>query len=387
MVLSMYNSIVIHYSEIGTKGGNRKYFENRLMDNIRNAIGLKVYKRYGRVICVMKKSKKPANLNQIKKKLEVIPGIAYFSFAVKTRLSMTDIKKKSLAVLKDEKFKSFRIRTRRSNKKFKLTSMEIDRDVGAVVYKKMKKKVKLEKPGKTVFIEIGEKEAFVYSNKHKGIGGLPAGTGGKVVCSLSGGIDSPVASFMVMKRGCKVVFVHFYSQTASEKSLSKIQSIVKQLANIQGRSKLYIVPFENIQNEIIKKIPSKSRMIIYRRFMTRIINEIAKKGKSLGIITGDSIGQVASQTIENINCIYEASELPILSPLIGMNKEEIVDIAKQIKSYKYSIIPYPDCCSFLIAKHPETRANIKHILKIEKTIKNRNKLVNDALKSAKIEKF
>lgn len=377
----MHNSIVVHYSEIGTKGANRNYFENHLMNNIRKATGLRVYKRYGRIICELKGSQKHA-----REILEFIPGIAYFSFASKTKLGMKHIMKTSLDILKNGRFVSFKVKTTRSNKKFPLTSMEVDKQVGKLICSKLNKGVNVKRPGKTLFIEIGEKEAYIYCKKHKGIGGLPVGTEGKIIASLSGGIDSPVASFLMMKRGCKIIFVHFCGRT-TEKSLAKIEEIVKQLSKIQHRSKLYIVPFDKIQDEIIKKIQSKSRMIIYRRFMTKIINEIAKKEKALAIATGDSIGQVASQTMKNLNCIYGSSGIPILTPLIGMNKEEIINIAKQVGTYKYSILPYPDCCSYMIAKHPETRAELKDILKSERKIKNQNKLVRDAVKGADTRKI
>lgn len=206
----------------------------------------------------------------------------------------------------------------------------------------------------------------------------------RLVSSLSGGIDSPVASFLMIKMGCEVIFVHIHNRTKTKGVKGKIEKIVNQLDKFQGSSKLYIIPFGKLQRKIIMNILSKFRMIIYRRFMMRILNEVAKKENAKGVVTGDSLGQVASQTLENLNCTYDASELPVFTPLIGMNKEEIVKLAKKIKTYEYSIQPYPDCCSFMIAKHPRTKGRIKNIKRMEKLIENKRELVQECVERAEI---
>lgn len=380
--------IIIHYSEIGTKIKNRDFFEKRLKDNIKKALGKKIkkiYIRYGRIVCELKEN---IEENKIKKILKKIPGIQNFIFGYKVSLEIDEIKKKIYEILLNKKFETFKIETKRSNKNFEKTSQQINEIVGAYIAKKLKKKVKLENPDVIVYIEICEKEAFVGYKKYRGIGGLPVSSSGKVVCSLSGGIDSPVASFLMMKRGCEVIFVHILNLTQTDSvALKKIEDILKHLTKIQLYSKLYIVPFEKIQKQIIMSVPAKFRMIIYRRFMMKILNEIAKKEKAKGIVTGDSVGQVASQTLENLNCIYDASRFPVFTPLIGMNKEEIIKIAKRIGTYNYSIQPYPDCCSFMIAKHPVTKEKLKEIKNIEKKIKNANNLIKECVKKAKIEIF
>ncbi len=213
------------------------------------------------------------------------------------------------------------------------------------------------------------KRNFLYTKKFNGVGGLPTGSSGKVVSLLSGGIDSPVASFLMIKRGCNTIFVHFHNRTInSEQALSKIRKIVEVLTKFQGKSKLYVVPFERLQLEIIRNVPSKYRMIVYRRFMLKIANYIAERENAKAIVTGDNLGQVASQTIENLNTIYRISALPIFSPLIGLNKREIVDLAKKIGTYEYSILPYQDCCSFMISPHPVTRSDPKMIERFEEHI-------------------
>ena len=377
--------IVIHYSEIGTKGKNRDFFEKKLMENIKKALKgeiNKVYRRYGRIICDLKDK-----ADKVKEILEKLPGISYFSFAVKTKLDLKNIKEESLRVLKGEDAASFKIETKRSNKEFPLKSPEVSREVGKHLEAKTEKEVDYKNPEFVLHLEIGEKEAFVYGSKYQGVGGLPVSTAGKVISSLSGGIDSPVASFLMMKRGCKVVFVHIHNRTQAVGVLTKLEELVGQLTKMQLSSKLYVVPFEKIQKEIIMNVPSKLRMIIYRRFMMKIINKIAYIEKAKGIVTGDSVGQVASQTLDNIKCIYDAANLPIFAPLIGTNKEEIVSLAKKIGTYELSIQPYPDCCSFLIAKHPETRGKLEEIKIIEKFIKNQEKLISKSIENAEIKKF
>lgn len=376
---------VIHYSEIGIKGGNRNYFEKKLMNNIKKMLGDKaesVYKRYGRIICELEKNAKKKDVKEV---LERMPGIAYFAFAVKSGLNINEIKNETLELLKSFDFDTFKVVTKRSNKNFKYNSQEINELLGAEVIRKYEKKAKMKSPDLKLYVEVGEKEAFIYTKKIKGISGLPVNSSGKVICLLSGGIDSPVAAYQLMKRGCKVIFVHALNNSLVSKSVrAKIEKIAGHLSNYQGDSKIYIVPFEDIQKEIISKVDSRTRMIIYRRFMTIIANKIAYKEGAKAIITGDSIGQVASQTIENLNAIYEASTLPILTPLIGFNKDEIVRLSRKVGTYEYSIMPYPDCCSYMIAKHPETRAEIKEVKKLEELIKNRRELINDSVKNAEV---
>ena len=381
------NIIIIHYSEIGTKGENRPFFERILANNVRVLLNRYIHnvsRKYGRIVC---KIKNEDYLDKIIEKLKKVPGIAYFSPAIKSELNIEQIKESLLNILQNKKFNTFKVITKRSNKMFPMTSIEVNKILGEYIVNSLNKKVNLISPDIKLYVEICEKEAYIYLEKFSGLGGLPVSSSGKVISLLSGGIDSPVASFLMMKRGCQVIFTHFYNRTlTSQAALTKIDKIVRQLTEFQIQSKLYIVPFQDVQYEIIANIPSNYRMIVYRRFMMRIANKIADLENAKAIVTGDSVGQVASQTLENLGCIYQAAKYPVLSPLVGLNKNEIIQLAKNIGTYDYSILPYPDCCSFMVAKHPETSAKLEKILKLEENL-DVEQIINKCLQKIKSKLF
>jgi len=387
----MYDFIIIHYNEIAIKGNNRYLFEDKLVSNISSMLSILnggIKKRFGSILIDHSfiPEKEETKIEQI---LLRIPGIAYFSFSKKTDNNFMDIKEKTIALLKTKKFNSFKVIARRSNKKFFMNSKEINEQLGECILETLNKKVDVHTPDINVYVEVGERETIIYINKVKGIGGLPVGSTSKVICSLSGGLDSPVAGYLMMKRGCDVIFVHIYNNSLVKEDVkNKIKLLVNQLTKFQGKSKLYIVPFSDIQKEIIANVPSTHRMIVYRRYMLKIINQIAVIEKAKGIVTGDSLGQVASQTLDNINCIYKASLLPLLPPLIGMNKDEIIEIAKKIETYETSIIPYPDCCSFMNSDHPVTKGWYDDILRFEQEINQKEEnLIKEAIEKAEILEF
>jgi len=379
------NHFVIFYNEIATKGKNRIFFERTLMSNIKKIIGKKIKnleRRHGFIVFEVAKGDYK---EEIKENLKNIPGIANFSLAFRSNLNLDDIKKDLIRIAKIMVFKTFKIDSSRSFKKFAFTSSQLNEILGAEVVKALKKEVDLENPQITFYVKISEKDSFIYTEKIQGIGGLPVGCSGNVLCSLSGGIDSPVASFLAMKRGCKVIFVHFFKDNIELfQKENKIIQIVRELCRFQGESKLIIVSFKEIQNEIIKKIRSDFRMIFYRRFMIKILNELAKKEEAKEIITGDNLGQVASQTLDNLNSIYSVAEYPMLAPLIGMNKEEIIRISKSIGLFELSIKDYADCCSFMISPHPKTNSKLEEIKLIEKNINDSSKLIKSAIADSKI---
>lgn len=377
--------IICHYHEIGLKGKNRWFFEERLVKNIKRVLpkdSFDFVKRISGRIIVRVSKKGVRQEKKIKQALKNVFGIVYFAFAHSCEQKIEIIKKKAFEILKTKKFKSFRISTQRSKKEFYLTSTQVNEKVGEFIVKKLKKKVDLKKPGVNLFIEIVEKYVFLYSLKIKGRGGLPLGVSGKAVVLLSGGIDSPVAAFFAMKRGIKVIFVHFHAHPYTDKaSIEKTKRIVKVLNKFQFNSKLYLIPFADIQKEILLNTLSKLRVILYRRFMLLISQEIARKERALALVTGESVGQVASQTLENIKAVAEASKIPILRPLICHDKEEIIARAKDIGTFNISILPYQDCCTRFLPRYPETRADLKQVKLAEKKL-NCKKLINKALNNA-----
>jgi thiamine biosynthesis protein ThiI len=375
---------VIHYGEIGLKGKNRDYFERALVGNINlelTKVGdARVRKRYGRMLI----EDGAADIGQV---LRFIPGIKYFAKAKMVNPEIEAIKGAALQLAEavESQAGAFKIAAKRTDKSFPLSSIEVNRVVGAHIVEETGKGVSLENPDLTIYIEIYDNEAYVYREKTYSVGGLPVGTAGRVISLLSGGIDSPVAAFMMMKRGCEVVLLHFFNETIhSHEVRRKIAMLAEILTKVQGRIKLYMVPFGELQREIVKFIPARYRMLVYRRLMMRIANEIAGTEEAKAIATGDSLAQVASQTLENLNVIYAASCYPVLAPLIGFDKEETILIAKEIGTYEVSIRPYEDCCSFMVAQHPETRGRIEPIEELEKSLQLD---IEDAIKKAEIRPF
>ena len=379
--------ILIHYAgEIGIKGKNRPLFEKKLLDNIRSSIRkvgyTKLKKSYRRIIVEPKN-----NTDQILKLLNCISGIAYYCLAETCSLNIEEIKNTALNLTKTLNPKTFCVATKRSNKSFNLQSGEINEIVGKHITTNLKNKVDLQNHDLVIFIEIAEDKAYLYTKKIKGLGGLPVGITGKLVTLISGGIDSPVAAFRMMKRGCSIVLLHFhnYSKHSSEVK-NKILELSNVISKFQFKTKLYLIDFKLIQQEIVKKIPPEVRMIIYRRLMFKIGEEILKKEIALGFITGDSLAQVASQTIENLSVINEATKFPIFSPLIGSDKLDIIKEAKEIGTYDISVLPYEDCCSYLVAQHPTTKANLEEIKKLEEKL-NIKELIETALKNFEYKEF
>ncbi len=355
--------ILIHYNELGLKKGNRDYFENALCRNINAALddcGAERARRIsGRVLLPLKPD---ADVHEVKARLGRVFGIAYFAEAWASPQHLEDVEKNAWSLIDGRSFNSFRIDARRGDKRFPHTSVEINQRVGAYVKERTNARVDLENAELTCWIEIVEKYALIYVERWPGPGGLPVGTSGKVVVLLSGGIDSPVAAWKMIKRGCTSVFVHFHSFPYTNKeSQEKAKQLATLLAYYQLRSKIYLVPFAEVQRHIMVDTPIETRVILYRRYMMRLAEQIACREKARVLVTGDSVGQVASQTIENIDVISRAVPMPILRPLVGDDKIEIIEVARRIGTYDISIQPDQDCCSLFVPKHPETKANLTEV--------------------------
>lgn len=380
-----FDSVVVHYDEIGLKGGNRVQFEKRLISNILTKLGDGVgtcKRESGQLTISLYESSDRLRLCEI---LSKIPGIAYFSPSYRTNVDLPCLEKLALAVLAEEPFETFRIDTRRHDKLWKMKSMEVNARLGSIVLNAYPdKKVKLKNPDLTLKVEINVKNAYLTVKKLPGIGGLPTNPRQKVMALLSGGFDSSVAAFLMMKRGCQVMFIHFQNQNQMTSSVeNKIQLLAEQLAKCQVETILTIIPFENIQKEIIKTVRSTQRMLIYRRIMLQMASAMAGRRKARFLVVGDSFSQVASQTYDNLDATYQASPHHVFSPLIGMDKKEIVRIAKSIGTYDISALPYGDCCTFFLPKHPELRGRADDLQKIEASIEELELLCSEAMEQAR----
>ncbi|MBI4531478.1 MAG: tRNA 4-thiouridine(8) synthase ThiI [Candidatus Latescibacteria bacterium] len=364
----MYNRlIIIHYHEIGLKGGNRAWFERHLLRNVEHALkGLPhggVRRISGRLLLCLHED---SPVSAITDRLRYVFGIAYVSEAVAVRQEMGAIKEAAWDLLQTRAFISFKVETKRSNKAFPLTSPQINAEVGAYLKERSGARVDLDHPDLTCSLEIVEKYALLSVDRIDGPGGLPVGVSEKAVVLLSSGIDSPVASYRMMKRGVTLVFVHFHSAPYTSKASQRnAERLVHVLTRYQFTSVLYLVPFIDIQREIMIETPTPSRVILYRRAMVRLATLIARCEGAAALVTGENIGQVASQTLSNIAVIEEMTPLPILRPLAGDDKGEIIRMAQRIDTYDISIEPYEDCCSLFVPEHPETRANLEEVKAVE----------------------
>lgn len=381
-------SVVVHYHELALKGKNRPLFEKALIANLRKASrgrGVREVKKHsGRLELVLDEE---ASWEDLRERVGRVFGVANFSLATKTPLDLEALKTAIGQEIKTYRFTSFRVAAKRGDKEFPLTSVEINREVGAYLKGLTQARVDLENPDLTVFIEILPREAFFYWDKIPGPGGLPTGVSGHVACLISGGIDSPVAAYRMMKRGARVTFIHFHSHPLlSKASQEKAVELVTHLTRYQYASRLYLVPFGEVQRQVVVGAPPPLRVVLYRRLMVRIAGEIARKNRAAALVTGESLGQVASQTLQNIVTIEEASGLPILRPLIGMDKDEITEEAKAIGTYETSIQPDQDCCQLFIPKRPATRSTVEEITAAEKTLEI-DRLVEMALEKVEVRDF
>lgn len=363
------NLIVIRYSEVALKGKNRNWFEDVLIKNIRNHLSSveksTVRKIYGRIIIETE-----AALDKVTAKLKFIPGIANFSVATSCSHDMNELAEKAVEVFKKPveesvlKSPSFKVSTKRSSKETTLNSQQISAEIGGAVLKEFPGlKVDLGSPDLELGIEIWSKNrSILYLEKIPGQGGLPVGTSGNVVSFISGGIDSPVASWFMMKRGCKTTFIHFHSYPfIGEQSRQKVIDLVTHLSRFQPKTTLIIVPFAEIQKAIRESCEERNRTILYRRIMYRVAEAIKDRYKAIGYVTGEAVGQVASQTLENLACTQDATSIPVLRPLIGMDKAEITEWAKKIGTYKISIQPFDDCCTVFQPQKPEIHGIVDEI--------------------------
>jgi len=369
--------ILIRYGEISLKGKNRNYFEAQLIKNVKSQLNLfspssfEFVKKISGAILVKLNKNGLADIKQVENAILHTFGIVNYAFATSLEQDIEKIKNFCWDLIKDKDFQTFRVTCQRSNKEFPKTSEEIQREIGGFLFEKFEKKkaVKLKNPDCECFVAIINNYALVSLDKKKGLGGLPVGTGGRALVLMSGGFDSPVAAFSVLRRGVTTRFIHFHSMPyTSRASLEKVTDLIKVLKKYQSAGILYSIPFADAQKEIMLNCHESLRIIFYRRLMMKVAEQLAKREKALALVTGDSIGQVASQTLENIFVVSQAVDIPIFRPLIGTDKEDIMNLAKEIGTYDISKLAHDDCCTRLMPKKPETRAKLPIILEAEKAL-------------------
>jgi thiamine biosynthesis protein ThiI len=356
-------AIIVHYHEISLKRGTRPLFLRHLVRNLERATAgagvIRARQLTGRIVLELDEGRDPGIAKQ---RVLHVCGVANCAVAFRVPSTVEAMKAAAARVIEDRRFGSFRITARRAFKTYPLTSVELNREIGAFVQQRSGARVDLHDPQLTVHVEVLPAETFVYADREPGPGGLPVGTSGIVTALLSGGIDSPVAAWRLMKRGCRVLFVHFHSVPyLPATSQAKARALVERLTEWQYESRLLLVPFGEIQREVVLAVPPPARVVVYRRLMIRIAEALARRHRAEALVTGESLGQVASQTLQNIARIDEAARLPVLRPLIGMDKLEITAQAQRLGTFEISIEPDADCCTLFVPKHPATRMSQREV--------------------------
>ena len=376
----MEKMLLIKYGELTTKKDNRNFFIKTLYNNINNKLkefGIKIEKTLSRMYIIYNEE----NEQQIIEALQQVFGIHSIVVCDKVNTNIDEIKNKILEILSKKKFKTFKVITKRSDKSFEIKSMEFNNIIGGLVLKNFDCKVDVHNPELIINIEIRKEGTFIYNDEIKCLGGYPVGIQGKGMLMLSGGIDSPVAGYLTLKRGVNIECMYFESPPhTSLQAKNKVLELAQILNNYSSNIKVHVVPFTKIQEEIYKNIPSNYNITIMRRMMYRIAEKYAKKRNCKIIVNGESIGQVASQTLDSMSVINNVTNMPVIRPVACLDKLEIIDIANKINTYETSILPYEDCCTIFVPKHPVIKPNLETAIEYEKSI-NYEELINDCIKN------
>ena len=380
--------VIVKTHEVALKGKNRPWFMRRLTGNLRKATqgtGVRaVWQGHMLVgVTLADEDQWPAVAARVKDCF----GVAKFFKAYEVATDLDKVKEALTSLLKDRDFDSFRITANRADKRFPIKSDEMNRDLGTYVKNLSGARVDLAHPDLEIFLDVLPTGILLYFEELPGYGGLPVGVSGETMAMLSGGIDSPVAAWQMMKRGCRVSFAHFHSYPLVDmSSIEKAEELAQRLTRHQYGSKLFLIPFGDIQKKIIVSTDPAYRVILYRRLMVRITEQLARQHGAKAIVTGESCGQVSSQTLDNMAVIDQASTMTILRPLVGFNKEEIVKVARSIGTFPISILPDQDCCSLFVPRHPETRANLETVCRLESLLPI-DEMVQTALAKTEDEEF
>jgi tRNA uracil 4-sulfurtransferase len=408
------NAIVVHYKELALKGRNRPWFIQLLVRNLKTALaGLDVRairSVMGRIEIELGTTANPESQipnhesrveshesqipnhesqvwEQVRDRLRRVFGVANFSYAGRASHDFDALAAAILEDLGNRHAESFRVSATRADKRLPFTSPQVEREVGGRIKQATEWRVNLDRPALVIHIEMLPDGAFYFFGKEPGAGGLPTGTGGRVACLLSGGIDSPVAAYRMMRRGCSVLLIHFHAYPIlSRASQDKVREIAHVLTEHQLRSRLVMVPFGELQQKVVLAVRPELRVVVYRRLMVRIAERLARTWRARALVTGEVIGQVASQTLENMTTIAEATTMEILRPLVGMDKDEIAAEAERIGTFDISIIPDQDCCTLFTPRHPVTKARREDVEAAEQSLPVRE-MVDSAIAAATVEDF
>ncbi len=384
----MKEIILIKNGELALKGLNRRTFEDMLVKNMRRRLdGIGKFRfTVAQSTIVAEPEDETVDLDEAVERISKIFGIAGFSRAAAVEKDMETILKSAEEYLAPQLLtvRSFKVEAKRSDKKFPLKSPEICRETGGYLLRKFPHlEVDVHNPDIVVTVEVRDSSAYIHGKQLKGAGGMPTGSAGRAALLISGGIDSPVAGYMMAKRGLELMAVHFASPPyTSERAEQKVHSLLKQVSKYSGRIALFVVPFTETQELIKDNCPEEIFTVIMRRMMMRVAQKIAAKENAGALITGESVGQVASQTMQAIACTDSVCEIPVFRPLIGMDKDEVVAISRKIETFDISILPYEDCCTVFTPKHPRTRPTIDYVEECEKAL-DVDRLVNEAAENAR----
>ena len=371
--------ILIKYGELTTKKDNRKFFIKELVNNIRKKIDdIEIEYSLDRMYI------KSNNIDDTISKLKEVFGIYSIIECYKVNTNIDEIKDTILNLLKNRNFKTFKVVTKRSDKSFPISSMEFSSKIGGIILKNIESKVDVHNPDIYVNIEIKNGHTYIYTNEIKGLGGYPVGVQGKGLLMLSGGIDSPVAGYLALKRGIDVECIYFDSPPhTSIEAKNKVIDLANILNKYSGKIKIFVVPFTKLQETIYKNVQNEYMITIMRRMMYRIAHKLALKNKCKVIINGESIGQVASQTLTSINTINSVTNFPVIRPVCCLDKLEIIEISKKIGTYDISIRPYEDCCTVFVPKHPSINPDINKCLEFEKNF-DYESLIDEAINNVQV---
>ena len=379
-----YDHIMVRFGELSTKGKNKNLFIKTLAKNIKGAlsdfIGIEIISKFDHIYVKL-------NDNDPEKVIEIlqdVSGIQGLSLVLLTSEDIENLRKVCLELVKQEEGKTFKVHAKRANKKYPLISDQINREIAKVILQNTELKVDVHNPDILVSIEIREEGAFVFTHTYKGAGGYPLGVGGKIMHMLSGGIDSPVAAYLLMKRGIKIECIHFASPPYTNAGvIEKLKDLLGKLNKYQPEIRLNIIPFTKLQEEIYAQSDESYAITLMRRMMFRLADRLAKRRHCLAISSGESVGQVASQTLDSMNVINDVTNMPVLRPVVCYDKTDIIALARKIDTFDISIRPFEDCCTIFAPKNPKTRPSMEEVLRFEAKW-DYNKMIDEALDGVEV---